>query len=149
MECLIYRHVKKSPIENKQIQRVVLQTLRRVKRADDVSVHLIGDTRMKRLNTIYRSKEKTTDVLSFSAREGFQISGEQTEAGDIFISIPQIIRQAKKYEVTSKEEMIRMLVHGVLHLVGYDHMREVDAKKMFRIQEEMVRNFVTTHLLYS
>jgi probable rRNA maturation factor len=104
----------------------------------DVSVHLIGDTRMKRLNTIHRGKEKTTDVLSFSTLEGAPLPGEYTEVGDIFISVPQIIRQSKKYKVSIKEEMTRMLVHGVLHLVGYDHVEQKDAKRMFGIQEEMV-----------
>lgn len=139
MECLIFSSISKPIISNKKIQEVVSSTLVRVKRSGDISVHLIGDYKMKRLNAVHRGKDKTTDVLSFSALEGDQVYGAESEVGDIFISVPQILRQAKQYKVSPKEEMIRMLVHGVLHLLGYDHVKEKDATHMFALQEEMVK----------
>jgi probable rRNA maturation factor len=60
--------------------------------------------------------------------------------GQIFIAYPQIKRQAKQYKISEKEEFVRMLVHGLLHLVGYDHNTIKDEKKMLNLQEKIVNN---------
>ena len=63
------------------------------------------------------------------------------DRGDIFVCVPQIIRQSKQFGVTPKEECVRMLVHGVLHLLGYDHQTKHDADEMFSIQEGVVKKY--------
>ncbi len=137
MECTIYKTVR-SPVSDAVIKRIVGHILTREKIPEgSVSVHLIGDTKMKRLNTLHRGKAKTTDVLSFSAREGDFVE-DTHEVGDIFISIPQIRRQAKTWEVSFLEEFRRMLVHGVLHALGYDHGKPDEATRMFSRQEKYV-----------
>ncbi len=97
---------------------------------------------MKRLNNQYRGKNTTTDVLSFSLQEGISLSGSNNELGDIFISVPQIKRQAHRLHISVREEFIRMLIHGVLHILGYDHEKEKDAKRMFSIQEKFLTQLV-------
>lgn len=126
-------------ISEREITKVVGYVLKHEKKADGiVSVNIIGDKRMRTLNRMHRGKDKTTDVLSFSAMEG-EWAGNIAEVGDIFISVPQIVRQAKVWDVTPREEFVRMLVHGVLHALGYDHITKADAAVMFPKQEKYVK----------
>ena len=139
MECSVYARVRPL-ISERDIAKVVGYVLKREKKADGiVSVNIIGDCRMRTLNRTHRGKDKTTDVLSFSAMEG-EWAGTTAEVGDIFICVPQIIRQAKVWDVTPREEFVRMLVHGVLHALGYDHMTKAEAAIMFPKQEKYVKN---------
>ncbi|MCX5751736.1 MAG: rRNA maturation RNase YbeY [Candidatus Saganbacteria bacterium] len=87
-----------------------------------VEVTFVCDRRMKGLNNRYRGKDKTTDVLSFSM-------GEEGILGDVLISRKQASQNAVKYGYTLKQELFRLLVHGVLHLLGYDHGRQMFAKQ--------------------
>lgn len=142
--CTMYSTVKKRVISHKLAESIVLFVLQKERTKGNMSVHFIGDTRMRRLNHVFRGKDKTTDVLSFAMEEGEDmpfVTGER-ELGDIFISVPQILRQAKRFEVTQKEEMIRMLVHGVLHILGYDHETEKEAAVMFPKQEKYVATWM-------
>ena len=133
MTCLVYKTVKKSPVSQKYINHIVESVLKKCKvRGVDFSLHLIGDQKMKRLNRQYRGQEKTTDVLSFAMEDG-------KDLGDIFISVPQIKRQAKLFEVSMKEEFTRIFIHGILHLLGYNHQKVGDAKKMFALQELLLK----------
>ena len=87
----------------------------------ELSVLFIGDRAMRTLNNTYRGKDATTDVLSFSLREG-AFPGIQPEMlGDIVISLPVAERQARAAGHSTLRELERLLVHGLLHLLGYDH----------------------------
>ncbi len=94
---------------------------------------------MKDLNRVHRGKNKTTDVLSFSANEGNWPGKQEEDLGDIFISAAKIRKQAKVWGVSAAEEFTRMLVHGILHILGYDHMKDKEAKIMFGKQEKYLR----------
>ncbi len=105
-----------------------------------VEVTIVGEKKIKALNLKYRGKNLVTDVLSFSWLEGGEMPGDFL--GQIFICYPQIVRQAKEYKVSVEEEFARMLVHGLLHLVGYDHVKENEAKKMFVLQEKIIKKYL-------
>ncbi len=137
MECLIFSKVKtKAPVSNKKIEQTIFFVLQREHKKGSISVHLIGDATMKKMNHVHRGKNKTTDVLSFAATEGNWPGKTESELGDMFISLAQIKRQAKVWEVSAKEEFLRMLIHGTLHILGYDHLVEAEAKVMFGKQEK-------------
>ncbi len=102
----------------------------------EIEIIVVGDRAMCALNRQYRNKDKVTDVLSFAWQEDKKIKGSML--GQIYICYSQIVRQAKEYKVSVRQEFVRMLVHGMLHLVGYDHMRPSDAKKMFALQEKII-----------
>lgn len=103
-------------------------------------VAVISDEEMKKLNFQYRRKNKTTDVLSFAFKEDKKIKTDFL--GQIFISYRQIEKQAKECGVSIKEEFVRMLVHGLLHLIGYDHDTVLKEKKMFVLQEKIVKKTI-------
>jgi probable rRNA maturation factor len=98
---------------------------------------------MRRLNARYRGIDRPTDVLSFPMREG-RTADEQALLGDIVICVPKAAAQAKEYHVRFYDELLRLLIHGLLHLLGYDH--EIDAshrKRMERRERELLNALKT------
>jgi probable rRNA maturation factor len=87
----------------------------------------VGDREIHKLNSSYRNKDKPTDVLSFSQLEG-ELGMPPESLGDVVISLDTSKKQAKEYGVTIPEEILRLLVHGVLHLCGFDHENVPQAK---------------------
>lgn len=116
----------------------------------EVSVLFVNDKRMRDLNRLYRGKDRTTDVLSFpqqdrtalhAGRYNAMNAQRSTPLGDIVISLPQAQRQAAAYGAPLYEELARLLVHGLLHLTGYDHERNAyQARKMRTLESEILRD---------
>ena len=107
-----------------------------------ISVLFTDDAEMKELNRKYRGKDKSTDVLSFSMREGEDFpNNEKENLGDIVISLDRANKQAKEFEISLEDEIKRLLVHGCLHLLGYQHedVSEDKEKEMFDKQEEILQ----------
>lgn len=133
MSANVYQSVQKGILSKREVASIVGRILAELGRnGADASVHVIGDARMKALNRKYRGVNATTDVLSFPTER------DTNDLGDLFISAPQIRRQAKQYGAAAKEEFVRMLAHGVLHLLGHDHQHAREARKMFALQEKLV-----------
>jgi len=87
-----------------------------------VQLVLVGDGRMRRLNAQYRGKDRTTDVLSFNLDPGPEaLAGALPLWGELYISMPRAQAQAKAQGVPLLSELARLLVHGLLHLAGYNH----------------------------
>jgi len=102
----------------------------------ELSVALVGDKEMRPLNAKYRKKNQTTDVLSFFVAD--QPKASPIILGDVIISVEQARRQAKARKKTLKSEMVTLLIHGILHLLGYDHERsERQAKVMFALERKL------------
>jgi probable rRNA maturation factor len=110
----------------------------------ELGILFVGDQRMRGLNRRYRSKDHTTDVLAFAMREAArpQVSRLMPDMlGDVVISIPTAWRQAKEAGRSLDEELACLLVHGILHLCGYDHERgEKDARRMHRRERMILRS---------
>ena len=104
----------------------------------ELSLELVGDRRMRRLNRLYRKKDRTTDVLAFPMRESHNPC--PALLGDVVISVPTAIRQAKEAGRSVGDELAAVLVHGVLHLCGYDHERSArEAVRMRRRETAIVK----------
>lgn len=113
-------------------------------------IHLVitDDPRIRVLNKEHRRKDKATDVLSFPQFDPKEISGRSKKKvvaagpylGDLVVSAETTLRQAKEFGVTKRAELVRLLVHGVLHLCGYDHEKvpAADAQRMRR-RERYIR----------
>ena len=105
----------------------------------EVSVLLVGDRSMRTLNHRYRGKDRTTDVLSFPLRGGKHAMVQPGLLGDIVICVPAAARQARELGETLRSEVERLLVHGFLHLLGYDHERSASAARRMEIRERRLR----------
>jgi probable rRNA maturation factor len=113
--------------------------LRRVGLPDaELSVLFIGDRAMRTLNRHYRGQDKTTDVLSFSLREGRFPHIQPEMLGDIVISIPTAARQAREEGHTLIREIDRLLVHGFLHLLGHDHERSPQEARRMKRKDQLL-----------
>lgn len=101
----------------------------------ELSVLFTDDSEIHQLNREYRGKNKPTDVLSFSQLEGAEEFGSSPLLGDLVISLETTKRQAKEYGTTFSEELARLLIHGALHLFGYDH-ENVPAREAQRMRRK-------------
>ena len=105
---------------------------------DDVSlsVALVNDAAIRALNREYRGKDKATDVLSFPLDDGPAADGE-TLLGDVVISVDTAKRQADDYDAPLQRELYRLLIHGILHLLGHDHVRADERRAMEREERRL------------
>ncbi len=100
------------------------------------SVIFVDDDEIHQINKEYRHVDRITDVISFAFEDNQDIMyNEIRMLGDIYICIPQMKRQAIDYGHSEKRELSFLAVHGLLHLLGYDHMEKNDEEKMFSLQE--------------
>lgn len=105
----------------------------------ELGILFVGDRRMTSLNRRYRGKDRTTDVLAFAMREAPHSSAGLL--GDVVIAVPTAVRQAKEGGRSLDEELTVLLVHGILHLCGYDHERsEKEARRMQRRERMILRS---------
>lgn len=102
------------------------------------SVILTSDAVIKKLNTQYRGIAKTTDVLSFALNDGMKLESPINMLGDIYISIPVMMKQAKEYQTGEMRELSFLALHGLLHLLGYNHENKDDEEIMFGLQKEIL-----------
>lgn len=134
MSVSIQCRLKSVSVREATLRRVAGKLLRLLDEAEaEVCVALVGDTKMRRLNRTYRNKDRTTDVLAFAYRE--VKSDVAPLLGDVVISIPAARRQAKACSHSLDAEVLRLLIHGVLHLVGYDHERSRQQARRMRQKE--------------
>jgi probable rRNA maturation factor len=107
--------------------------------AGELSVLLVGDAEMHQLNHTYRSVDRPTDVLAFALREGEDAELHPQVLGDVVISLDTAARQAARRSAPLADEVRTLLVHGILHLLGYDHERSpAEARRMFRKQRQLL-----------
>ncbi|MFC1700969.1 rRNA maturation RNase YbeY [Patescibacteria group bacterium] len=114
----------------------------------EISLAIVGNARIKKLNKMYRGKNRVTDVLSFGDKPAFQYLGikDFVEApdginriGEIIICYPQAKKQAREIKHSLEKEISFLLIHGILHLFGYEHEKdEKDAKKMREMEEKIL-----------
>lgn len=117
------------------LRRIVRATLAHVAcTPGEVTVVLTDDAQLRELNRQYRKMDRTTDVLSFGYSEG-----ERRIEGDLVISMDRVRVQAGRYRVTRGRELARLVVHGALHLAGYDHHAAEERRVMRRAEADVMR----------
>lgn len=115
--------------------------------AEEFSVHvsLCGLRKIRTLNRDYRGKDKTTDVLSFPMNDNLRDQRERLfeicELGDIIICAPIMQKQAREFSLMDEEEFFHLLVHGFLHLCGYDHELSTGEEKLMEgLEKKLIKS---------
>ena len=135
MEILINN--RKGPAVSSEMISLVKEVVQRVLRLEEVenvlevSILITDNREIKALNNRYREEDLPTDVLSFVMDEEY--------LGDIVISWDKVLEQAEKYGHSKKRELAFLTVHGLLHLLGYDHLVEKDRFRMCQREEEILQ----------
>jgi probable rRNA maturation factor len=143
-------------IENRQ--RLIKINVRKLKRDSqalltafrlskaELGILLVNDRQMKKLNRLHRAVDKTTDVLSFPIYERRAEIPDDRESllGDIVINLDAAKRQSPHYGLTLSAEVRRLLIHGFLHLLGYDHERTPYQQRKMRRHENELRSALET-----
>ena len=124
------------------VERVLTAAARYLKVSGEVSVSFVSDEEIHELNRFYRHVDRPTDVLSFALNEGgddLELPDEVTEPlGDIVLSLPTAVRQSVDYGHSLRREVAFLLVHGFLHLLGFDHQESDAEQEMTSIQESVL-----------
>ncbi len=125
-----------------QFLQIIFTTAQLLNIEDDLELSciIVDDNKIHEINRDYRQIDKSTDVISFAMEDNDQyyVAGMPRSLGDIFISIDHAKTQAKDYGHSLKREMCFLFTHGLLHLLGYDHMNEDDEKEMFDLQKQIL-----------
>jgi probable rRNA maturation factor len=117
-------------IDEKELKKIAEKVLKEEKKKGDLSVALVCGKRMKSINKKYRGKDKKTDVLSFDYGK------DNIGLGEVIICPEVVKKNAKNYNLDYNKELSRVLIHGILHILGYDHEKsEKEAEKMKEKEE--------------
>jgi len=98
----------------------------------EISITFVGNSKIKELNKTYRDKDEVTDVLSFPIDEEL--------LGEVIISLPRALEQAEDYGHSLRREVGFLMVHGLLHILGYNHKSDADKAEMRKAEEELLED---------
>lgn len=118
----------------------------------EVSVTIVDNEEIRQINRDYRGKDYATDVISFAMRDVIEedplsqmdmapLQAFDSMLGDLIISIDKVKSQAKEYGHSQRRELAFLVVHGFLHLNGYDHHSQAEEEEMFQLQEDILAEF--------
>lgn len=108
----------------------------------EFNVIIINNEDIHKINKEYRGIDRPTDVISFALEDDDTfIKTDRRILGDIYISIDKAKEQAIEYSHSLKRELLFLTIHGILHLLGYDHMIEEEEKEMFELQERILSSY--------
>lgn len=111
------------------------------KASGEITVRLSGDRDVRRLNRNFRGKDKPTNVLSFPAGDQVLPRGAPLQLGDIVIAYGTVAREAEAQGKSIRDHLLHLVVHGVLHLLGYDHERPAAARRMETLETRILASF--------
>lgn len=135
---LIKNQQRKIAIDLKKLKTDAQQILAALKYDDfDLGILITTNATIRRYNRDYRHKDKPTDILSFPAHPELQAgkrikvhSDDDKNLGDLIISAEYVVKDAQKLNITLEERLEVLLVHGICHLLGYDHIEDADWRRM-------------------
>ena len=139
MEILLQNNQSLHSIDEAQFQSQISQILEKLEETDcELSLLLTDDEEIQTLNKTYRDLDKATDVLSFPQDEDAVNETGDTLLGDVVISVETAARQAEEHHLSFNEELILLAIHGILHLLGYDHERSPQDARIMQDQTQAV-----------
>ena len=139
------KKIKKPEIFFNTLAKVFPKKYRFIKKKVSLTILLSNNKNIKKLNKKFRNKNKPTDVLSFPAEKKINIK-KNYYLGDIIISYEFIDKSKKLSNLEFKKKVVKIFIHGFLHLLGYDHIKLKDFKKML-IEEEKIYKTIETKIV--
>ncbi len=108
----------------------------------EFNIIIIDNERIHEINNMYRGVDRETDVISFALEDNMDVEYKDFRLlGDIYISIEKCYQQAEEYGHSREREICFLATHGILHLLGYDHMEPDDEKEMFDLQNKLLNGY--------
>jgi probable rRNA maturation factor len=137
---IYYRNdVRKSGVDGRALVATAKKLLNAAgEPSSSLSLTLVNDAAIRELNREHRGKDKATDVLSFSLVENGSASAERL-LGDVVISVETARRQASEYDASLQDELYRLLIHGILHVMGHDHERAGERRAMVAAERRLAK----------
>lgn len=138
MKIYLENQKKNFPLNLSRVRKIVRKILIEEGKSNKSEVNLIFTDNLKisRLNKKYLNRAQATDVLAFPMQEGFKIKGEAHFLGDIVVSVSLALKRAKALKINPLKEIDLYLIHGLLHLLGYDHKSVKDNLLMRKKEKE-------------
>jgi probable rRNA maturation factor len=135
---------KPIPLDSKKLRRAAKTILVNLALPDsEVSISLVDDGHIQQLNRRYLDRDKPTNVLAFSMREGEFVSLHPQLLGDVVISVDTARRQSNRFGLKEMEMIILLMIHGILHLLGYEHEgTRKGSKEMALKQKDLFRRVI-------
>lgn len=139
----IFNETKKEIDELTTLKEYIKYVVKRLKLEKcEFNIIIVDNKKIHEINKTYRNIDRETDVISFAMEDNMDIEYDDFRLlGDIYISIDKVISQAKEYGHSNLREICFLATHGILHLLGYDHMEPDDEKEMFKLQNELLDGY--------
>ena len=123
----------------KEVKKLLVYALKKEQvKKSECNVIFVDNERIQEINRTYRKIDRVTDVISFALEDNLEITLEVRILGDIYISIDRAREQASSYGHSLQREICFLAVHGLYHLLGYNHEKKEEEKIMFQKQEEVL-----------
>ena len=138
-----YNETKEKVLEEKELKKIIKYALKYMNLKNvSFSVIFVDNNKIQELNRDYRNIDRVTDVITFRLADYEEVMcGKINILGDVYISLDKAKEQSVEYGHSYLRELSFLLIHGFLHLLGYDHMNEEDEKEMFSLQEEILDGY--------
>lgn len=138
-----YNETKEKVLEEKELKKLIKYALKYMNLKNvSFSVIFVDNDKIHKLNKDYRNIDRPTDVITFRLADYEEVMcGKINILGDVYISLDKVKEQSIEYGHSYLRELSFLLIHGFLHLLGYDHMNEEDEKEMFSLQEEILDGY--------
>lgn len=138
--CISIQNLTKIQINKELIKRISEKVLKQEKKQGDISIVFVGAKRIQDLNKRYRKEDKVTDVLGFSQNsiisKFFNLPKEYFELGEIIVCLTKVKKNAKEYKSDFEKELKWVIIHGILHILGYGHEKSEEQARRMREKEK-------------
>tara|TARA_B100001093_G_C26819549_1_gene1011296 strand:- start:1791 stop:2252 length:462 start_codon:yes stop_codon:yes gene_type:complete len=135
------KFIKLSKAEILNIVEEVLKTVEyKFTKNHQLNLSFVSSEEMKLLNKTYRNKDKPTNVLSFEMPPNFPVGDEKTLIGEIALCEEIIYEESKKYKKIFENRLKHMIIHGLLHLIGFDHVNKDEGNKMESVEKKIMKS---------
>ena len=136
------KKIKKKELFFNKICKAFPKKYKFVNKKVSLSLLLSNNKNIRKLNKNFRNKSKSTDILSFPFKEKYNLS-KHTYIGDIIISYNYINKPKSQSSNLFERKLIKIFIHGFLHLIGFDHIKNKDYKKMFKEEEQIYQSVIS------